>query len=268
MRSSDKTIVAACQTTKEVSKEGVRECVAGNVSMQTNKKYASNGETHSIYYTLDAQGRVYAFVTRPGYPPRVAFAAIEELRKSFSEELGPRVASATNESLNKASLQIFKDIYYQFGDPSSTDALTSVQGKLDVVTTQMKENITQILSNTEKLEHIEDLSVNIKDQAILFERNAEQLRDKMFWKKVKMVSKRVCCYCCYYCCYLLLINIITTTLYDTPSNHISPAPPTPSTPPLSPPLSSSFYLLHIVASHWWTYRISVDHYYRTTCSNS
>jgi len=186
LRSADKTIVASLATSKEVSKEGVRELVASNHSMLINKKYANNGSSQSIFYTLDAQGRVYALVTKAGYSARVAFAALEDLRSAFSEELGPRVASATNDSLNKVSVPIFRDILSQYGDSSKADALTSVQGKLDVVTSQMKDNITQILSNNEKLEHIEEISVNIKDQAVLFEKNADQLRNKMYWKKIKM----------------------------------------------------------------------------------
>ena len=56
MRFSDKAIVAYFQKSKDVTIEGVRECVAGSANIQNGKRYTSQGSTQSIHYTLDNQG--------------------------------------------------------------------------------------------------------------------------------------------------------------------------------------------------------------------
>jgi hypothetical protein len=110
LRQADKTVVAVYQVSKDVTKEGVRECVAGNGNIQTGRRYTSEGDKQSIHYTLDAQGRVYAMVTNKRYPNRVAFMALEELQKQFGKELGPRVPNAIEESLNRPARQIMKGV--------------------------------------------------------------------------------------------------------------------------------------------------------------
>lgn len=110
LRHSDKTVVASYSSNKEVTKEGIRECVAGNAGIQPGKRYCAQGETQSIQYTLDAQGRVYSVVTSPKYPARVAFMALEELQQKFGKDFGPRVASATEESLNKTARYLLKEV--------------------------------------------------------------------------------------------------------------------------------------------------------------
>jgi hypothetical protein len=108
LRYSDKTVVATYSTSKEVTKEGIRELVAGNAQMTAGRRYTSQGDSQSIHYTLDAQGRVYAVVTNPQYPPRVVFGALDELQSSFAE-FDSKVANATEESLSKPARLLLKD---------------------------------------------------------------------------------------------------------------------------------------------------------------
>ncbi len=110
LRHSDKTVVATYSPGKEVTKEGIRECVAANANIQSGKRYTSTGDSQAIHYCLDAQGRVYSLVTNPRYSPRIAFLALEELQKQFGKEFGPRVASATEGSLTKPARTILQDI--------------------------------------------------------------------------------------------------------------------------------------------------------------
>ena len=110
LRFSDKTVVATYSTTRDVTKDGIRECVAGNANIASGKRYTSQGERQAIHYTLDPQGRVYAIVTAPRYPVRVAFVALEELQKQFGKEFGPRVPTAIEESLNRSARPILQGI--------------------------------------------------------------------------------------------------------------------------------------------------------------
>ena len=77
---------------------GIRECVASNAHIVPGKKYSSQGDVQSIHYAVDFQGRVYAIVTNPNYPVRVAFLALEEIQSEFND-FGSKMSTATEESL-------------------------------------------------------------------------------------------------------------------------------------------------------------------------
>lgn len=109
LRYSDKTVVATYSATRDVTKEGVRECVAGNAQMTPGRRYTSQGDVQAIHYSTDAQGRVYAIVTNPNYPSRVAFAALDELQSEFAD-FGAKVAASGEDGLSKASRLTLKAI--------------------------------------------------------------------------------------------------------------------------------------------------------------
>lgn len=111
VRSSDKTVIAQFIRNKEVTIEGVRECIASNARMAAGKRYTSQGPEQSIHYTLDPQGRVFAMVTVNRYSPRVAFAALDEFQTMFNKELGMKAAGALEGQLTQASKPIFKHLY-------------------------------------------------------------------------------------------------------------------------------------------------------------
>jgi hypothetical protein len=114
VRFSDKAVIASFRRDNEFTVEGVRECIAGTANIQQGKRYTSQGESQSIHYILDVQGRVYSIVTDQKYPPRVAFMGLDELVQTFSRELGPRVITASENSLTRAAQQIFREIYEKY----------------------------------------------------------------------------------------------------------------------------------------------------------
>jgi hypothetical protein len=111
LRASDKTIVASYQESNDVTVEGVRECVAGNANIQLGKRYTSQGDTQSIHYLIDPQGRVYSIVTTPNYSLRNAFKAIEEFAECFGRDLGAKIASSSEQSLSGIGRPILKQIF-------------------------------------------------------------------------------------------------------------------------------------------------------------
>lgn len=111
LRSSDKTIVASYQPDRDVTVEGVRECVAGNGNIQTGKRYSTQGEAQSIHYVVDSQGRVYSIVTSPQFPPRTAFLALDELQERFRLDFGSRIATATEQGLSLAATPVMKQVF-------------------------------------------------------------------------------------------------------------------------------------------------------------
>jgi len=169
-----------------VDKEGVREQVASNARARSGGRYTAAGEAQAIHYYLDEFGKVYAVVTSPKYSPRVAFTALVELKESFQRELGNRSASAGEESLTRPATPMMKGLMDKYADPSSFDKLTAVQEKIDVVRTVMQENIQQILINQEQVDRINSSAEHLAEQSLAFKSTTKELRNKMFWKMVKM----------------------------------------------------------------------------------
>jgi glutamate 5-kinase len=61
-----------------------------------------------------------------------------------------------------------------------------VQSKLDVVKTVMQDNIQQILINQEQVDRINSSAERLTEQSLAFKSTTNELRNKMFWKMVKM----------------------------------------------------------------------------------
>lgn len=66
------------------------------------------------------------------------------------------------------------------------DKLASVSKKVDSVKLVMQENVDLALQNCVKLESIEKAAEELQQQAGVFKRNANELKNKMWWKNIKM----------------------------------------------------------------------------------
>mmetsp|Transcript_1205 Transcript_1205/g.1221 ORF Transcript_1205/g.1221 Transcript_1205/m.1221 type:complete len:230 (-) Transcript_1205:256-945(-) len=185
MRYSDKAVLATYQN-GEVDKEGVREQVASNGRAKPGGKYTAAGDQQCIHYVLDQYSKVYALVTLPSYSPRVAFAALEELKESFQREFGSRMATSGEGSLTKVATPLLKEFVQKFTNPANIDKLSAVQEKLDVVKSVMQENIQQILINQEQVDKINSSAEHLAEQSLAFKSTTKELRNKMFWKMIKM----------------------------------------------------------------------------------
>ena len=150
IRYTDKAVVASYAVSNDVTKEGVRELIASNASVQPGKRYSAVGESYSIHYVLDQSGRVYAMVTEPKYSPRVAFSGLEELMTTSQKEFGYRIAAASEGSLSKAARPILHDFVEKYSNPADFDKLVAVHDKVEVVRSVMKENsrISSVVCDT------------------------------------------------------------------------------------------------------------------------
>jgi len=153
IRNNDKTIVASYyagvstdKAEKNRIKQGIRQCINESTKIEIGKRYSVSGDhSNAIHYTLDKQGRIYVIVTVKKYSARLAFSALDELKSEFSSDFGPKVPSATEESLSKVSKDVLKEIAEKYTDPASLDKLIAVQEKINVVKVVMNENIKQVL---------------------------------------------------------------------------------------------------------------------------
>eukprot|EP00607_Mallomonas_marina_P002890 CAMPEP_0182429246 /NCGR_PEP_ID=MMETSP1167-20130531/25623_1 /TAXON_ID=2988 /ORGANISM="Mallomonas Sp, Strain CCMP3275" /LENGTH=198 /DNA_ID=CAMNT_0024612647 /DNA_START=200 /DNA_END=793 /DNA_ORIENTATION=+ len=180
MRFSDKTVCAYYAISNEYDKEGVRELVASNASAKLGMRYSVTGPAQSVHYFLDPAGRVFAMVTDPKYPVRVAFGILDEFHKSFTEEFGSKIASAPEDGLNRSSRTMLQSFVEKYADPADADALVAVQSKIDIVKTEMQQNIQQLLINTEQMKKIEESAEELHESSKAFRAGTKELRNKMW----------------------------------------------------------------------------------------
>jgi hypothetical protein len=188
MKYNDQSIIAYYATNKTVTRDSLIDCIASNKAIKADKGYSSSVQSqYTIHYFLDSSSNcIYIYATSLAYPPRVAFSALKKFKSNFSQEFGSKISNASDGSLTSSAKQMLINLFQEFADPTSNDKLTDVQNKINVVQDNMKENIKQVLKNDQKLENIEGLSLHINEQSIAFERDSKALREKMWWKMLKM----------------------------------------------------------------------------------
>lgn len=195
--------------------------MASNAHARPGGKYTAKGDLQSIHYFLDHMGRIYSIVTNPNFSVRTAFVILDEFQQSFQRDFSSKLSSASEESLSRVSTPMLRDIcekyeghflcivniqnrihathshaithvllyvlsYRSETSGFSDDKLNGIHGKLDVVRTTMQENIQQILLNQESVDRINSSAEHLTEQSIAFKSSTKELRNRMFWKMVKM----------------------------------------------------------------------------------
>jgi len=74
----------------------------------------------------------------------------------------------------------------KYNNLAEVDKLSAVSQKIDSVKVTMQENVSLALTNCVKLESIEAQTEELQQQAGVFKKNATELKNKMWWKNIKM----------------------------------------------------------------------------------
>jgi len=121
-----------------------------------------------------------------GYPQRCAHMCLEELQRTFVSKVGEKAMSAKERSLDKACMGFMQSICQKYDNVAEVDKIAAVARKVDTVKIVMQENVDAALQNCVKLESIELAAEDLQQQAGVFRRNAKDLKNKMWWKDMKM----------------------------------------------------------------------------------
>ena len=81
---------------------------------------------------------------------------------------------------------MLQKICAKYDNLAEVDKLASVTRKVESVKLVMQENIDVALQNCVKLESIEKQAEELQQQAGVFKRNANELKNKMWWKNMKV----------------------------------------------------------------------------------
>jgi hypothetical protein len=143
-------------------------------------------EAHQVVYGADSKGLCLAVVTGLKYPSRIAVQMLTELYGQYSQKFGPQIQSAPINSLSKKSKTILSSICKKYDDLSNVDKASSLTAKVDEVKVQMQDNISTMLTNIDKAEHISDQADQLNEQANVFKKKSTDLKKQMRCKDLKM----------------------------------------------------------------------------------
>lgn len=81
-----------------------------------------------------------------------------------------------------------------YDDRTKVDKLSEVMNQVDSVKTVMHNNIQVVLSNTEKMEVVEQKTNDLNEQAKVFRNTGRKLRKEMWWKNMRLtLAIGACC---------------------------------------------------------------------------
>lgn len=83
-------------------------------------------------------------------------------------------------------MKVLGSIAATFDDRTKVDKLSEVMHQVDSVKSVMHNNIQVVLSNTEKMETVEQKSNELNEQAKVFRNTGRKLRKAMWWKNVRL----------------------------------------------------------------------------------
>ena len=148
----------------------------------------------SYCYSIHADDNLFILVslTDKGYPRRLAFSFIEDVRVSFLSEIrAEKAALLANSSIDLADrpfcfmrferslVRIRKD----YVDPSTSSNASRLKEELSDIRNIMRKNIAEVLDRGEKLEHVSKISSKLVNESKKFKWGAKKLNTMDFLQK-------------------------------------------------------------------------------------
>jgi len=185
-RMSDKAILGHLQFQGAIAMNAVQQMLGKlSADMQEKQHYAFEAGGGAWHLSF-AQGLIFLFNTKVEYPNRVAGAALEELSRTFIAKTDGKWETAKADQLSGSCQHLFNSICANYDNLEEKDKISKVMATVDAVKLQMEQNIQDALANSQSLEEIENKAEELKDQSLIFKQNAVELKNKMWWKNLKM----------------------------------------------------------------------------------
>lgn len=140
-------------------------------------------DKHVFHYIVE-DGLTYLCMADQKTRRRVAFAFLEDAKIRFRGQYAQIMHKAPAFTMNTdfGPLLERQMAYYNTG----SDDITKVKSQLDDVKNVMVENIEKVLERGEKIELLVDKTDRLNEQAFKFEKTSRQLRNALFWRKLKV----------------------------------------------------------------------------------
>lgn len=182
----DRCVVASLAYNSSVDLNGVKQVLEQKMGLQAGTHYSfSTGQT-SWHLMADDEGRIFITITVVNYPARVAAQCVDELSRTFMVKAGEKSLTSKEKGLDKACKSLFDKICAKFDNVAEIDTLSGVTAKVESVKLVMQENVELALQNCVTLESIEKKAEELQQQAGVFKKTAKDIKNKMWWKNLKM----------------------------------------------------------------------------------
>ena len=154
--------------------------------LNSQKKFTLMADGHTFNYLAD-EGYVYLVVADEAYGRQIPFACLERIKDEFKSQYGGRATDAIAHSLDRSfGPKIKAQMEYCAANPQELTKVSRVQAQVSEVKNIMMDNIEKVLDRGEKIELLVDKTENLRFQADNFHRTGRQLRQRMWWNKLKM----------------------------------------------------------------------------------
>lgn len=193
-RLSDGLIVASyrphaanASTSAECEATVAKVLASGNIKPCTQLTVVINDEIGTMHLAARSDD-VTAVVTCATYPRRSAFQMLSALQEAVSQNATLEAVAACQkpEELSKPCHTWLKEIFKKYCDLGKVDKITAVNLQVDEVKMVMEGNINRILDNAESLNTVEDKAENLRNNAMQFQRQSDDLRRILWWRNFKM----------------------------------------------------------------------------------
>lgn len=137
-------------------------------------------------FIMDNNLTYFLIVIKTNYSKRLVMLCFEELQIQYNAKQLNINQNIKDLQFNNNLLSVLKKLYEKYNNPQSFDGISKINKKLEKTKDIMHENIETALDNCVKLETIELKTEELQQSAGIFRFNAKQLKNKMWWKNIKM----------------------------------------------------------------------------------
>lgn len=146
-----------------------------NITCGQSEAFAHNGLKY--LFTGENDNIVYFIVAKNDYPTRALSKCIQDLQNYYVHYKSKG---------NKINMELLINICKKYDDPTEVDKVYKVQQKINIIKDTMQTNIEQALENCQNLEEIDKQTEELQNLAGVFKKGTNQLKNKMWWKSMKM----------------------------------------------------------------------------------
>lgn len=130
----------------------------------------------------ESGGVIYLMAMAVDYPTRVSAQCLRDAARLFSARVQDGWKTSREGGLQEASRKLLKNLAEKYDNLDEMDKMAATMAKVDAVKLQMQDNIQQALENCVTLEKIENDSADLQASAGIFKKQAQNLKNKMWWK--------------------------------------------------------------------------------------
>lgn len=154
-----------------------------------------------MFHVLVNDGITFLCVSEESFGRRIPFAFLEDLKQRFFSTYAHICNEAVAYEYNADFSPVMADKMAYYSNDPKADAINRVRGEIMEVKNIMIENVEKVLDRGEKLDLLVDKTEYLQGEAFAFRREARRLKQKMWWKNVRMwvVIALIAAFIVYFC---------------------------------------------------------------------